>query len=135
MDKYKKINSDLSFLKKDNRILAIIIFGSQTSDENSIQSDKDLCIVAPNIKNKENMKEILESIYRNVDISGKKYDIWLFEELSIYMKIQVIEHHKIIYCKDIPALYEYFYFYRKLWKDQKHRQDLTKKELIEIINK
>ena len=51
------------------------------------------------------------------------------------MKIPVIEHHEVILCRDLPALYEYLYFYRRLWGDQKHRQDLEKRELLEVLDK
>ncbi|HID26410.1 MAG TPA: DNA polymerase subunit beta [Methanosarcinales archaeon] len=69
------------------------------------------------------------------DVIGKRYDVWLFEELALYMKIQVIENHKVVFCKDLPELYEYFYFYRKIWNDQKHRNELDKEELMKILEK
>jgi hypothetical protein len=34
------------------------------------------------------------------------------------MKMEVIENHEVVFCRDLPELYEYFYFFRKLWKDQ-----------------
>ena len=53
----------------------------------------------------------------------------------MHMKAQVIEFHKIVICGDLPALYEYLFFYRKIWDDQKHRQELNKEELLKIILK
>ncbi|MHA1806187.1 MAG: hypothetical protein ACTSX2_01270, partial [Candidatus Thorarchaeota archaeon] len=50
------------------------------------------------------------------------YDVWLFEELPLYMKMSVITSHVVIACKDVPALFEYFYLFRKIWADQAHRQ-------------
>jgi len=34
------------------------------------------------------------------------------------MKIRVIKEGKPLFVRDLPALYEYFYFYLKLWEDQ-----------------
>ncbi len=45
-------------------------------------------------------------ILKNVDAVGDKYDVWLFEGLSIYMKIEVIENHEVVFCKDVLELYE-----------------------------
>ncbi|MHA1342768.1 MAG: DNA polymerase subunit beta, partial [Promethearchaeota archaeon] len=70
--------------------------------------------------------------WQNIDVSLKKYDVRTFQELPLYIKIKVIEKGVLIYAPDEPALYEYFYFYRKLWTDQKHRQELSKAELLSI---
>lgn len=39
----------------------------------------------------------------------------------------------VVYCKDILELYEYFYFFRKLWKDQERRNRLTKEEIGDML--
>ncbi len=57
---------------------------------------------------------------------------WGIEELPLYMKLQVIGAHKVVFCRDLPGLYEYFYFYRKIWEDQKHRQEMDKEELMNV---
>ena len=38
--------------------------------------------------------------------------------MPLYLKIEVINNHKIIFAKNVPELFYYFYFLRKLWKDQ-----------------
>ncbi|GAH14027.1 unnamed protein product, partial [marine sediment metagenome] len=92
------------------------------------RSDIDICIVAPN---KENY-ELLSVFLRNIDVVSKKYDIRFFSELPLYIKIQVINDGILIYSLDKLDLYEYFYFYRKLWADQKHRQEISKEELLSM---
>jgi hypothetical protein len=37
------------------------------------------------------------------------------ERGRLYLKIEVIEKGKVIQAKDVYALYEYFYTFRKLW--------------------
>jgi len=79
------------------------------------------------------MKDILNEIYRKLDVFTKKYDVRFFEELPLYIQINIIESNKIIYSKDICELYEYFYFIRKLWDDQMMRQQVTAAEMAEIL--
>ena len=133
MDEEQEIGADFAFLEEDGRILAVLLFGSGAKEQAYGRSDRDLCIVAPGIRDKGEMRLILRKIYEKIDVIGKRYDIWLFEELPLYMRVQVIENHKVVFCRDLPSLYEHFYFYRKIWEDQKHRQDLDKEELIKIL--
>ncbi|WP_456468263.1 hypothetical protein [Archaeoglobus sp.] len=60
-------------------------------------------------------------------IGASKYDIWLFEELPLYMKIEVIENHEVIYCKDESELCGYFNRFRKIREDRERRNRLSKK--------
>ena len=133
MDEKQEIEADFAFLEEGGRILAVLLFGSGTKEQAYERSDRDLCIVAPGIRDKGEMRLILRKIYEKIDVIGKRYDIWLFEELPLYMRVQVIENHKVVFCRDLPSLYEHFYFYRKIWEDQKHRQDLDKEELMKIL--
>jgi len=44
----------------------------------------------------------------------------VFEELPLYVQIEVIGNHVAIYGDELD-LSEYFYQFRKLWKDMEHR--------------
>jgi len=57
----------------------------------------------------------------------------VFEELPLYMKMEVIDNHEIVFAKDELELYEYFYYFRKLWKDQRRRNELSREELREFL--
>ncbi|NQE45231.1 hypothetical protein C5S31_04315 [ANME-1 cluster archaeon GoMg2] len=133
MDEYQRIESDFAFLAEDKRILAVLLFGSGAKGQADSRSDRDFCVIAPGVRDSSSMSAILRKIYVNIDVRGKRYDIWLFEELSLYMKAQVIENHRVVSCRDLPELYEYFYFYRKIWDDQKHRQELDKEEVKVLL--
>lgn len=117
-----KLQREFAFLRK--RVLAILLYGSFLEGRGR---DIDICIVAP----KQKSEKIMSEVWRRIDVAGKRYDVYTFEELPLYMKIGIIERNEIIF-GDKPKLYEYFYFFRKLWDDQKHRQRLTKKELLAI---
>ncbi|MGC9444892.1 MAG: nucleotidyltransferase domain-containing protein [Candidatus Methanospirareceae archaeon] len=135
MGEEQSIAAEFAFLTDNETILAILLFGSGARDDVGMQSDKDVCIVAPGLSDAHTRLALLRTIFERLDVAGKSYDLWFLEELPLYMKIQVIEHHEVIMCRDLPALYEYLYFFRRLWGDQKHRQDLEKQELLEILDK
>jgi hypothetical protein len=126
----KEVKRDFSPLSKEH-ILAILLYGSYVKDENHSRSDIDICIVAPQYQQRE---ELLNEVYRKIDVYTKKYDVRIFEQLPLYLQIAIIKNHEIIYTKDIYELHEYFYFFRKLWNDQKHRQTLTKQELTHFFS-
>lgn len=117
----EQVARDFQFLK--DKALAVLIFGSSTEGEGR---DTDICIVAPHGFD-------LKEVFKRVDVTGKKYDVWTFEELPLYMKMEVMENHIIVICEDVPELFEYFYQFRKLWKDQEHRNKLTKEEINSIL--
>ena len=135
MGEAERIALDFAFLTDDDEVLAMLLFGSGARDDADPRSDRDVCIVAPELRDARARLVILRAIFDQLDVRGKRYDLWFFEELPLYMKIRVIEHHEVIFCRDLPALYEYLYFYRKLWGDQKHRQDLEKRELLQLLDK
>ena len=62
------------------------------------------------------------------------YDIRKFETMPLFLKIQVIQNHKILYAKGLHDRYEYFHSIRKIWDDQKHRQRITQKEALHLFS-
>ena len=113
MDEIKK---DFEFLKGRKEVKAVLLYGSYARNEQNIRSDIDICVVAPTLKTPKDFAKLLREIWRNVD--ANKYDVRIFEELPLYLKIEVIRNHKIIFSEDPYELSYYFYHYRKLWKDQ-----------------
>jgi len=120
-----RVARDFEFLKE--RVLAVLIFGSVVDRGGSWKGrDTDICIVAPEGFD-------IKEVFRQVDVSGKRYDVWLFEELPLYMKMEVIERHEVVFCRGLLELHEYFYQFRKLWKDQKRRNEITKEDLRRML--
>ena len=109
-------------------VQGILLFGSYASDKQTNRSDIDICIVAPNIDN----HELLLYIMSKVDVRSKKYDVRMFSELPIHIKIHIIEKGILIYSPNQLDLYEYFYFFRKIWAYQKKRQEMTMEELFTL---
>ncbi|MGQ4894388.1 MAG: nucleotidyltransferase domain-containing protein [Candidatus Njordarchaeia archaeon] len=126
----EKIQKDFHFLKVQKDILGIVVFGSFVSGEFSERSDIDICIIAgPRI---ENIDELIDFVFERV--YNPRYDIKFFEKLPLRLKIEIIKNHEVVFSRDLPELYEYFYFYRKIWKDQERRNTLTKEELKQLLD-
>ena len=125
----KELADVFSFLKKED-ILAVLVFGSLAKEEEYV-GDTDICIVAPEMKS----KDVLRKVFGNVDVKGKNLDVYCFEELPLNLKWEVIFNHKIVWAGDEAELGEYFYFFRKLYDDQKHRMKISREEILKMLEK
>jgi len=123
-----QIYNDFSYVIEKKDILGILLFGSYSKSKNTNRSDIDICVVAP----KEDLHKLLSFILQNINVEANKYDIRIFNELPLYIKIHIIEDGLLIYSSNKLDLYEFFFIYRKLWDDQKHRQEISKEELLSI---
>ena len=113
------IKKDFSFLKnkvKDGKIDAILLYGSYAKNQQTIRSDIDICIVGHKLKTIDHFSKLLLNIWSK--INANKYDVRIFESLTLYIQIDIIKNHKVIFAKNIPDLSYYFYKFRKLWQDQ-----------------
>ena len=128
-EKIREIKKRVKKIFDLQEVHSILVFGSLAKGEISERSDIDICVIAPNAKNKERLANKIAGML------PKNYDVCLFELLPLYMKIEIIKNHIILYTKDKLELYEYFYHYRKLWKDQEHRQKLTLKEAKKLFGR
>ncbi|VVB88902.1 Nucleotidyltransferase domain protein [uncultured archaeon] len=130
MAEITSIKKDFSFLFERKDVLAILLYGSTANGDETPRSDIDICIVAPNCPERH---DLLTEVFRKLDVFSKKYDVRIFEELPLYIQIQIIQKNEIIHAKDIYELYEYFYGIRKLWEVQADRQKVTGEELAEML--
>lgn len=126
MDLVEKIKRDFAVLTERRDVLAVLLYGSQASGDSTPRSDVDICIVAPEADR--------DSLFRTIlKYFREPYDVKIFESLPMYLKIQVIKNHVLIYVRDILDLYEYFYTYRRLWKDQERRNTLTEEDIEALL--
>lgn len=128
--KVKAVEEDFRFLQSREEVMAVVIFGSTAKEERTGRSDVDVCVVAPICRDREHL---LREIYGKVDVIGKGYDVWIFEELPLYMKARIIKDHVCVYARDMPGLYEYFYSFRKLWEGQERRQRISGEEALRML--
>lgn len=108
----EQIKRDFSEFK--DKVLAILLYGSQINGKSTPRSDIDICIVTGN---KERAKKFYQETLP-IQSKNPKYDIHIFELLPLYLKNEIINNHKIIFAKSLGDLSFYFYFFRKIWQDQ-----------------
>ena len=115
----EKIRKDFNFLKgkiNNGEIQSVLLYGSYATNEQTIRSDIDICIVAPKLKTPKQFSGFLREVWQN--INANKYDVRIFEELPLYIKMEIIKNHQIVLSRNIPELDYHFYHFRKIWNDQ-----------------
>ena len=112
-----QIKKDFRFTTSNPAIQGVLLYGSYATGDDSPRSDIDICIVVP----QQDLSEMYSFIMRNLENNISMYDVRFFEELPLYICAEVIERGIPVICRDIPALYEYFYKFRKRWADAVYR--------------
>ncbi|WP_423792185.1 nucleotidyltransferase domain-containing protein [Methanocaldococcus indicus] len=105
----------LNEVKKDfeefkDKVFGVLIYGSYIKNEHTKRSDIDICLI----------KVDKDTYFKILGKLGNKYDIKIFEELPLYIKIDIINNHKVIFGDELE-ISEYFYKFRKIWKDMEKR--------------
>ncbi len=121
--KIEKIKEDFKPFKEE--VEGILLFGSSVKNERTQRSDIDICLVKPK------SDDILLNVFEKV---GGKYDVKIFEKLSLTLQIDIIKNHKVLFGDEVELSY-YFYKYRKLWKDNKPRIEKNSFEDVEEMIK
>ncbi|MFX0126368.1 MAG: nucleotidyltransferase domain-containing protein [Candidatus Hodarchaeota archaeon] len=122
-----KIKNDLKSLKE----YELVLYGSYL-DENFIQyrSDIDIAVITRSKIHQTNI-----NLWR--DLLGKipsQYDVKIFELLPLFVQIRIINSYRIIFGNSLK-ISEYFYKFRKLWKDMIFRFESNQfKGIEEKIN-
>jgi len=106
-----KTSIEIDFEEFCDDTIGILLYGSRTQGRWSERSDIDICIVAPD--NDYVMRRINKKL-------GGKYDVKVFEKMPMYIRIEIIRTHQIIY-GDAARIGAYFYRFRRLWADMEPR--------------
>ncbi|MHC1574436.1 MAG: nucleotidyltransferase domain-containing protein [Candidatus Methanogasteraceae archaeon] len=122
----RRVKKDFEPLYDD--VLGLLLYGSLAAGVDSERSDIDISIVAPVVDDKIGFSRRILSNVRDA-----RYDVRVFELMPLYLKAEVMEKGEVVYTKNIFKLYEYFYYFRKIWDDQKRRQKLSKNEVLQLF--
>lgn len=109
MELFDNIKGDFEFVKDEAR--GVLLFGSHAAGRADKRSDVDVCLVSP--KDRKVLLKVFEKL-------GGKYDVKIFEELPLHIKMDVIKNHMTVFGDEVD-LSHYFYNFRKEWRDMEHR--------------
>ncbi len=108
-----KLKKDLVLYKGYWTILFGSAFGQSFIPE---RSDIDIAIITQK-KDKNANVSIWESILGHIP---PNHDVKIFELLPLYIQIDIIKNYLVIFGNSLE-ISEYFYYYRKVWKDMATR--------------
>ncbi|AIY90670.1 nucleotidyltransferase domain-containing protein [Geoglobus acetivorans] len=109
---FEEIRKDLKAISE----YKAVIFGSYVTGEFRKGSDIDIAVITEIRDRKENIsiQKRLFSIARPI------YDLRVFELLPIKVKASVMSDYIVLFGDELE-ISEYFYHWRKMWNDVKHR--------------
>ena len=115
-------------IKKDRDVIAVLIFGSFIRSAGRYYKDIDVCIV---LDKKYDSYYMSKKRLRYLTIAKSKIDIQIFQQLPLYIRIEILREGKIIFCRNISLLYDIAYSTIKEFEDFKIRyQDYLSKTAI-----
>ncbi|MFO7966029.1 MAG: nucleotidyltransferase domain-containing protein [Archaeoglobaceae archaeon] len=106
-------------IKEDLKPLAkyeVVVFGSFVSGGYREGSDIDVAVITITRDERKNIS-ILKELFTRV---SSVYDLRIFELLPLKVKASIMENYTVVFGDEIE-ISEYFYYWRKLWDDVKHR--------------
>lgn len=112
MTNYRKIKEHLTLLKQ----YEVVLFGSVVKKEATTRSDIDVAVISRLHDKKQNM----ELWYTLLGKVPDGYDLKVFELLPLPLQIEIANRYRAVYGNSIQ-ISEYFYHFRKLWKDVERR--------------
>lgn len=119
-----ELKTDFAFIKDE--VQGVLLFGSAAKGELSKRSDIDIALVNPRTN------KVLLKVFARL---GQRYDVKIFEDLPLHIKMDIIKHHLVIFGDEVELSY-YFYRFRKEWNDVEHRiRDNRFNSVRELINR
>ena len=93
---------------KDKQIIAVLVFGSYARENGRKESyrDIDLCLV---LDKRYTDSEMFDKKLRYIPLLPDKFDVNLFQQLPLYIRMRVLKEGKVILCKNEDLLYEIAY--------------------------
>jgi hypothetical protein len=108
----QKLRKDLEFLKK----YEVVVYGSHVTGDARPGSDIDIAVIS-RTESAANNKRLLTGFIGKVP---PIYDMRIFELLPLKVKASIMDDYRVLF-GDGPEISYYFYQYRKIWDDCKHR--------------
>jgi len=97
----KQLERLLSKAREDSNILAVLVFGSTARDEQTAASDVDVCLLLQPRK----YDSLALSRKKLAYLQGNDLDVHVFQQLPLYIRRRVLKEGKILFARDLDALY------------------------------
>lgn len=108
----EQVKKDLAKLKGHQ----VVLFGSYVSGKATSRSDIDVGVIS-GIPDPDKNKEIFFNLLGK---ASDRYDVKVFELLPLEVKATLMDNYLVLF-GDALEVSEYFYHFRKLWDDVRHR--------------
>ena len=93
--------------EKDNRLLAVVLFGSHARGQQASGSDVDVCLVLDPQRAREDTSGEVRLEY--LEATPSSFDVQVYQRLPLYVRRRVLAEGKVLYCRDEDALYDLAY--------------------------
>lgn len=90
-------------VRLDETVLAVVLFGSRARGEETPASDADLCLILP--PGRESKIEQTNVRLTYLGDSDERLGIHVFQQLPLYIRRRVLKEGKVLFCRDLDALY------------------------------
>lgn len=115
------LKPSLTAVKKELNALRkyeVVLFGSYVTGGFTPRSDIDVAVITRKIDPQENAR-----VWRQLlGCVQERFHLQVFELLPLQLKAGIMDHRIVVF-GDRQEISEYFYHFRKLWKDVKYRYD------------
>jgi predicted nucleotidyltransferase len=97
----KQLEQLLSQAKEDSEVLAVLQFGSTVRGEQTAASDVDVCLLLQPKK----YDQLTLSRKKLAYLQGDDLDVHVFQQLPLYIRQRVLKEGKVLFARDLDALY------------------------------
>jgi predicted nucleotidyltransferase len=97
----KQLDHLLSKVKEDSEVLAVLQFGSTVRGEQTAASDVDVCLLLQPKK----YDQLTLSRKKLAYLQGDDLDVHVFQQLPLYIRQRVLKEGKVLFARDLDALY------------------------------
>jgi predicted nucleotidyltransferase len=94
----------LTKARQDEEVLAVFLFGSVAREEDTHQSDIDLCLAL--VPKRAPLEPAAFSHKRLDYLKDFPFDIKIFQQLPLYVRRRVLKEGQILFVRDEALLYE-----------------------------
>lgn len=88
---------------RDDRLLAVVLFGSRVRGQEAPGSDVDVCLVLDPQTARDTTAEIRLAY---LEATPPTFDVQVYQRLPLYVRRRVLAEGKVLYCDREDALYD-----------------------------